>query len=120
MTTKIKKYILGCVTGCCIVAATTALTGCNDFLTIYPTDRIVGEEFWKTKADVDQMVDGCYSSMTSYNVQERAIMWGAYRSDELVKFSSLSDNTLDNIAAVNLLPTNRYSTWGDFYKVINN
>ena len=93
---------------------------CNDFLTIYPTDRIVGEDFWKTKSDVDQMVDGCYLSMIDYSIQERAIMWGAYRSDELVKLADYNDNTLDNISAVNLLPTNRYNSWSSFYKVINN
>ena len=93
---------------------------CNDFLTIYPTDRIVDSEFWKTKGDVDQMVDGCYQSMLNYDIQERAIMWGAFRSDELVKLTNYNDNTLDNIAAVNLLPTCRYNSWGAFYKVINN
>ena len=117
MITKIKKYIAGGLVGCGIVAL---LTGCTDFLTIYPNDRIVGSEFWKKKSDVEQMVDGCYNSMIAYDIQERAIMWGAYRSDELVKFSSYNDNTLDNISAVNLLPTNRYNTWGAFYKVINN
>ena len=96
------------------------LTSCNDFLTIYPTDRIVGEDFWKTKADVDQMVDGTYKSMLEYNVLERAIMWGAYRSDELVKRSDLSYQTLDNIDAVNLLPTMSFCSWGSFYHVINN
>jgi hypothetical protein len=80
----------------------------------------VGEDFWKTKADVNQMVDGCYKSMIDYSVQERAIMWGAYRSDELDKLSDYNDNTLDNISAVNLLPTNRYNDWSAFYKVINN
>ena len=38
-------------------------------------------------------------------------MWGAYRSDELDKLSDYNDNTLDNISAVNLLPTNSYATW---------
>ena len=103
---------------CCGLAV--VLTACNDFLTIYPTDRIVGEDFWKTKSDVDQMVDGCYLSMLDYSIQERAIMWGAYRSDELVKLTDYNDNTLDNISAVNLLPTNRYNDWSAFYKVINN
>ncbi len=117
MTTKILKYIAkGSL--CCGLAMT--LTSCNDFLTIYPTDRIVGDDFWKTKADVEQMVDGCYQSMLSYSIQERAIMWGAFRSDELVKLADYNDNTLDNIAAVNLLPTNRYNKWEAFYKVINN
>jgi len=116
ITTSIKKYIAKCLL-CCGAAA--ALASCNDFLTIYPTDRIVGEDYWKTKADVDQMVDGCYLSMISYNIQERLIMWGGFRSDELVKLQDYNDNTLDNISAVNLLPTNRYVSWGDFYNVIN-
>lgn len=117
MITKIKTYIVNGLLCCGTIAA---LTACNDFLTIYPTDRIVGSEFWKTKADVDQMVDGCYLSMISYDIQERAIMWGAFRSDELVKLTDYNDNTLDNIAAVNILPTNRYSKWDAFYRVINN
>ena len=117
ITKSIHKYIAKCLL-CC--GATPALTACNDFLTIYPTDRVVGEDFWKTKADVNQMVDGCYKSMIDYSVQERAIMWGAYRSDELDKLSDYNDNTLDNISAVNLLPTNRYNDWSAFYKVINN
>jgi hypothetical protein len=96
------------------------LVSCNDFLTIYPTDRIVGQDFWKTKADVDQMVDGAYSSMIDGNIQSRVIMWGAYRSDELVKRKDLSNNTLDNIDAVNLLPTMGHCSWAAFYHVINN
>ncbi len=93
---------------------------CNDFLTIYPTDRIVGEEFWKTKSDVNEMVNGAYKSMIDYSIQERAIIWGAYRSDELVKLSDYVSASLDNISAVNLLPTNGYNSWAAFYKVINN
>ena len=93
---------------------------CNDFLTIFPTDKIVGEDFWKTKADVDQMVDGVYKSMIDYSIEERAIMWGAYRSDELVKRSDLSYQTLDNIDAVNLQPTMSFCSWSAFYHVINN
>ena len=116
ITINIKKYIAKCMLCCGAVAA---LTSCNDFLTIYPTDRIVGEDYWKTKADVDQMVDGCYLSMINYNIQERLIMWGGFRSDELVKLQDYTDNTLDNISAVNLLPTNRYATWNAFYNVIN-
>ena len=117
MITKIKNNIFKGLLCCSAVAV---LTACNDFLTIYPTDRIVEEDFWKKKSDVDQMVDGCYLSMIDYSIQERAIMWGAFRSDELVKQKDINDNTLDNIAAVNLLPTNRFNNWEHFYKVINN
>ena len=104
----------------CAVSAVCALSSCSDFLTIYPTDKIVGDDFWKTKADVDQMVDGCDLSMLSYDIQERAIMWGAYRSDELVKRKDLNSTTLDNVSAAHLLPTMGYCSWAAFYKVINN
>ena len=95
------------------------LTSCNDFLTIYPTDRIVGTDFWKTKADVNQMVDGAYVSMLGGGIQERAIMWGAFRSDELVKNIDHVSTVLDNVSAVNLLPSMGYCSWADFYYVIN-
>ncbi len=95
------------------------LSSCTDFLTIYPTDKTIGEDFWKTKDDVEGMVTGAYASMIGYGCQERAIVWGAFRSDELVKYSSYSNSTLDNISAVNLLPTMGYCSWGDFYGVIN-
>lgn len=97
----------------------TGLGSCNDFLTIYPTDKTIGEDFWKTKEDVQGMVTGAYGSMISYGCQERAIIWGAYRSDELVKYSSYNNTNLENISAVNLLPQNGYNSWESFYAVIN-
>jgi len=97
----------------------TGLSSCNDFLTIYPTDKTIGEDFWKTKEDVQGMVTGAYGSMISYGCQQRAIIWGAYRSDELVKYSSYNNTNLENISAVNLLPQNGYNSWDSFYAVIN-
>lgn len=95
------------------------LSSCNDFLTIYPTDKTVGEDFWKTKSDVTEMVTGAYSAMTAYDVQARAILWGAYRSDELNKRSSYTSTDLDNISALNLLPSGSYNSWASLYTVIN-
>lgn len=108
-----KKYIGWCL------SLLVLLTGCNDFLTIYPTDKTVGEDFWKTKADVENMATGAYSAMIASNVQERAIVWGSFRSDELVQYSGYSNTNLENISAVNLLADNTYNSWGDFYNVIN-
>ena len=120
ITNSIRQFLKAGFVCCGVAAATAGLTSCNDFLTIYPTDKIVGTDFWKTKSDVEQMVDGAYHSMLSGGIQERAIMWGAYRSDELVKTSDYSSTDLDNVSAVNLLPTMGYCSWADFYKVINN
>ena len=34
------------------VAVMAMASSCDDFLTIFPTDRIVFEDFWKSKEDV--------------------------------------------------------------------
>jgi len=102
-----------------VAVALLGFSSCNDFLTIYPTDKTIAEDFWKTKSDVQEMVNGAYKSMMSYDNQERAIIWGAFRSDELVKYNDYSSSALDNINAVNLLPSNGYNSWASFYSTIN-
>ena len=113
---KVKNIIIVCA-----MAAVTMLTfsSCDDFLTIYPTDKTIGEDFWKNKDQVNQMVNGAYKAMLTQGVQERTIIWGAYRSDEMDKRQDASNSTLANISAANLLPSNGYTSWGDFYSVIN-
>lgn len=113
---KIKNIIISSM-----VMATAVLTlgSCNDFLTIYPTDKTIGPDFWKTKADVQEMVSGAYQAMAAGGIQERAIVWGSFRSDELEKTNGYSNHDLENISAANLLPSNGLNSWGDFYGVIN-
>ena len=95
------------------------LSSCDDFLTIYPNDRTIAPDFWKTKADVQQMTTGCYHAMINAAIMERSIMWGAYRSDEIIKNEDYNSTELDNINAVNILPTQGINSWKQFYNVIN-
>ncbi len=113
---KIKNIFMTCAV---MMAALWSLSSCNDFLTIYPTDKIVGKDFWKTKEQVNNMVAGCYNAMISGDVQLRSIIWGAYRSDEMDKLKSYVNTDLENISAAILLPSNGYNSWGSFYTVIN-
>lgn len=96
-----------------------ALCSCNDFLTIYPTDKTIGENFWKNKDQVDQVVAGAYTGMISSGNIERFIMWGDYRSDIMKKTKALDNTTLDNISNVDLYPSSGYNSWSSFYYVIN-
>ena len=96
-----------------------SLCSCTDFLTLYPTDKTVGENFWKNKDQVDQMVTGAYTGMISGSNIERFIMWGDYRSDVMRKTSALNNTTLDNITNVDLYPSSGYNSWSSFYYVIN-
>lgn len=95
------------------------LCGCNDYLTLYPKDIIIGKYFWKKKSDVDEMVAGAYKSMISGDTEQRALTWGLFRSDEVTLSETYTNTDLENIAAVNLLPSQSLCNWAKFYEVIN-
>ena len=109
-----KKYIL-------MIVSSLMLVSCLDTI-ILPDDKTVDEDFWKTKEDVSSMVNAAYAAMASEDVITRLIIWGDYRSDELVRSSSLSGtiiDALDEMAAVNIQTSNQFATWAAFYDVIN-
>ena len=102
-------------------SASLMLASCLDTI-ILPDDKTVDEDFWQTKADVASMVNAAYQGMVSEPVIERLIVWGDFRSDELVlgteATGSLHD-ALEEMAAVNMQTTNTYASWASLYSVIN-
>ena len=97
-----------------------SMTGCSDFLEIDPLNEIVMEQFWNEKADVDGIVAGCYSGMQNENVIRRMMVWGEFRSDNIgMGLNTTNDNNLLNVLNENITAKNGYTTWADFYNVIN-
>lgn len=99
------------------------LTSCLDTI-ILPDDKTVDEDFWKTKQQVSSMVNGAYSAMTANDLLARLIVWGDFRTDELLGPSNTVDvstaqQALDEIAAVNMQTTNMFGDWSSLYNVIN-
>lgn len=95
-------------------------TSCSDFLDIPSRSEIVFEEFWKEKADVDNIVAGCYSKLQSSDVIKRMIIWGEARSENVMPGSNInSDGNLENILMENITTKNKYTDWQGFYSVIN-
>ena len=102
------------------VGAVVAMTcSCEDFLTIYPTNQVVLENYWKTKTDVNNMVANSYRLMTTQNFTKRLIVWGEVRGDNVVEGVNLTGD-LKHIMEANLLPQNGYNDWAVFYETINN
>ena len=93
---------------------------CDDFLTISPTDKIVKEDFWKSKEDVENMVAESYRLMSHWDFLSRVVVWGEMRGDNVVEGNYGNNDDIKNIMEVNLLPTNQYTSWAPFYAVINN
>ena len=116
MNTKIYKGFLG-VLG---ILGGFGLTACSDFLEIEPQNEIILEKFWNEKADVDAIIAGCYSGMQSENVIKRMMVWGEFRSDNIGPGSNVSsDGSLEKILKENIDAKNGYTSWTNFYSVIN-
>ena len=114
-----KKYIS-------IIVAGLMAVSCVDTV-ILPDDKTVDEDFWKSKSDVQLMVNGAYRSMLSTDIVKRLIVWGDLRSDELLPVPSVqggaAQRVLEDLIEINTGNTqydNEFATWNAFYAVINN
>lgn len=58
-----KKYIITIVS----VAATLAMTGCNDWLDMSPTDRVSQKIVWNDEIYITQYVNGFYAYLSRYS-----------------------------------------------------
>jgi hypothetical protein len=109
------KFILpGCLA---LVGLFSSCSMFDDYLTVYPTNQITGEQFWEDKNDLTSVLASCYRQMVSSNVSQRMAMWGEVRSDNFILNSESNEDIL-NIMNANLLPTNSWFDWSGFYKGI--
>ncbi len=75
MKTTIKKYLSY------FLGATFALSisSCEDWLTLYPQDRVVEENFWEDKNDLLGVRYAAYQQMQ--NTLDKLVIWGDLRAD---------------------------------------
>ena len=98
----------------------TIMTSCTDFLTIIPPDKIVHEQFWQTKDDVNGMLATSYLKLATTDAVSKAIIWGELRSDNLTYESGKSkEDPIRYIVEANINEENTYTKWGVFYEAIN-
>ena len=103
-----------------VLGSLVAMTcSCEDFLTISPTDRIISDDYWKSKGDVNSVLAESYRLMTTSDFLNRLIVWGELRSDNIVEGNYGGNNDIKYIMDANLLPNNGYASWNVFYKIIN-
>jgi hypothetical protein len=100
--------------------STGCLTSCGDFLEIEPQNEIVLEKFWNEKGDVEAVIAGCYAKLQSEEIISRMMVWGEFRSENVVYTDpDHKDHNLERVLKENLTANNGYTKWGDFYTIIN-
>ncbi len=105
------------IIGLSITAIMPALTSCEDFLTITPSNQIVEEDFWEDKNDLQNVVAACYTKYA--NIMTKLVQWGEIRSDNLTLPTGVTNRETKNIMNANLLPTYKFFDWTDLYNEIN-
>ena len=110
------KYI--CLLGLFAVSTTS----CDDWLTVYPQDRVVEEQFWEDKNDLEGIRYAAYQQMAS--TANRLAIWGDLRSDTyIINPNTHSDQSnrdmYDEIKQG--MPDSSMSVfeWGQLYTTIN-
>ena len=108
-----KKSILALV-----LAAGTMISSCTDYLTIIPSTKIVHENFWQTKDQVNGMLEHSYLKLISSDAVRKAIVWGELRADNMTYPANYSQE-IKYIVEANILDENSFCQWGVFYEAIN-
>ena len=110
------KYV--CLLGLLAVTATS----CEDWLTVYPQDRVVEENFWEDKNDLEGVRYAAYKQLC--NSVNRMAVWGDLRSDNYVlnPVNHSSQGSRDTYQEIMQgMPDSSMTVfeWGDFYSTIN-
>lgn len=116
-----KKNIF--ITSTLAVAASIGalVASCGDFLEITPLNGIVVENYWEKQSEVESVITSCYYHMQDKGVAQRVIAWGELRGDNLTETSTMEakEKELYDYFTNNITPNNSWTSWADFYNVIN-
>ena len=66
-----------------IIFASVALSSCVDTV-ILPDNKTVDDDFWQKKSEVEAVVATAYAQLRDPFAIRNMIVWGDFRSDELV------------------------------------
>ena len=99
------------------------LTSCVDTV-ILPDNKTVDEDYWQKKSEVDAVVGAAYAQLRDEAAIRNMIIWGDFRSDELVVTSTLPTSAayrtaLQQIYSCNIETENAFTSWYPFYSAIN-
>lgn len=111
-----KIYSKFLLVGCLLMGV--AMTSCEDYLTVLPTNQITEDDFWKDKNDLDNVRAGAYRQMITAGVTKRILYWGELRSDNFVQ-NDMSQSDITYLQSAILQPTQNMFAWSDFYTGIN-
>lgn len=99
-----------------VISMFVVLTACSDWLHIEPQNALIGDEFWKTREDVEGVVASCYLGLR--DITDECFVYGELRGDLAEIGEGITDDAEDLMKG-NIYNGNNLFKWGDFYTTIN-
>ena len=107
-----------------LVIAAWTMSSCQDWLTIYPQNQIVEDNFWEDKNDLEGVRYAAYQQMC--NTLSKLVLWGDLRADSyrLCKTDQSTDGTPElyqeiREGRIERDSANSYFDWSGLYQTIN-
>jgi hypothetical protein len=106
-----------------LALALLSFSSCDKWLDIKPQEGVVAEDYWKTKEQVRAAVNGLYISLITpvygnRHLSQELFMHAEIRTD-MIDISTFAPQAYTEYRFADMLPTNLFSNWGMFYKIIN-
>lgn len=96
-----------------ILTSLTIFTSCDDWLTVYPQNAQVSDQYWQSKQDVEAVVISGYYHLREISINS-LLPWGEVRS------GAIFDIKGNDLQKFQLKPSNKQLTnWGPLYQIIN-
>src|SRR5574344_3547 len=93
-------------------------SSCKDWLDLRPEGEMILDEFWQTESDAQSVLAAAYRGLIENDCTERMLVWGEGRSDNFTNGTSILSSLYD-VLRQEIEPTNKYTEWSGFYRVIN-
>jgi len=88
-------------------------TSCDEWLTVYPENAQVSDQYWQSKQDVEAVVVSGYYYLRQLSVNS-LLPWGELRS------GAIFDVKGNDLQKFQLKPSNKAnSNWGSLYQIVN-
>ncbi|MCF0198189.1 MAG: RagB/SusD family nutrient uptake outer membrane protein [Bacteroidaceae bacterium] len=116
---KFNKYIKVAVA----LAGVALASSCQDWLTVYPQNKVVEENFWEDRNDLEGVRYAAYKQMCS--TLEKMVLWGDLRSDSYtLSNADISGDVVNHYrnireGRIELDSANTYFEYTGFYTTIN-
>lgn len=106
-----------------ILLASMTLASCVDTV-ILPDNKILDEDYWKRKSEVTSVLSTAYVQLRDANFMRSVVVWGDFRSDELILDQSLPvsatyRDALNDINSMSIQTDNTFTSWYPLYSCIN-